>query len=284
MSDTKKASQTRANVSEAYADAIGRSAESCCATTCCSPQENAAERVGYTKEQLSSLPGEVAETSFGCGSPLAFAGVQPGETVVDLGSGAGLDLLIAAQAVGPEGKVIGVDMTDAMIERARANVAKAGVDTIEVRKGLIEELPVDDGSVDWVISNCVINLSPEKDRVFSEIHRVLKPGGRMRVSDVVVESLPESLRARRDLFTACIGGAITETEYLAGLRAAGLEDVEVIDRLIYDEGTIRAFLQSDELPATDADIEALAADEIDAIAKALDGKIWSAKVTARKPE
>ncbi len=284
MTDTKRPDDARAEVSAAYTDAINKAASSCCApTSCCAPQEEStAQKVGYTDEQLSAVPQELASTSFGCGSPLAFAGVQAGETVVDLGSGAGLDLLLAAQAVGPSGKVIGVDMTDAMLERARANIAKAGADNVEVRKGQIEKLPVDDSSVDWVISNCVINLSPEKERVFSEIHRVLKPGGHMRVSDIVVDELPAALRARRDLFTACIGGAIGEDVYLDGLRAAGLEDVEVTGRIVYEESQIRAFLLSEELPATAADVEALSAAEVETISKILAGKVWSAKIVARK--
>jgi ubiquinone/menaquinone biosynthesis C-methylase UbiE len=283
MTQPKSPDAVRADVSEAYAEAIDRAASSCCQPSCCAEPASTVTRVGYTPEQLEAVPEEVANASFGCGSPLAFAGVQPGQTVLDLGAGAGLDLLLAAKQVGPEGRVIGVDMTDAMLERARANITQAGAANVEVRKGLIEDLPVEDASVDWVISNCVINLSPEKPRVFAEIQRVLKPGGRMRVSDIVVESLPDELRARRDLFTACIGGAITEADYLAGLRAAGLEEVEVADRLVYDEAAIRGFLASEELPATAADIEALSESEAASLAKALAGSVWSARITARKP-
>ncbi|NIM00339.1 MAG: methyltransferase domain-containing protein, partial [Acidobacteria bacterium] len=151
------------------------------------------------------------------------------------------------QRVGADGKVIGVDMTDAMIERARANVAAAGVANVEVRKGLIEDLPVDDQSVDWVISNCVINLSPEKPRVFAEIARVLKPGGRMSISDIVVEDLPEDLRELQSRHASCFAGTIDESSYLEGLRAAGLTDVEVVERLVYERSQVADLLAS-ELP------------------------------------
>ena len=181
-------------------------------------------------------------TSFGCGNPLAFAGVQAGETIVDLGSGAGYDLLVAAAKVGPEGQVIGVDMTDAMIEAARANAAQAGQHQIEVRKGLIEELPVADGTADWVISNCVINLSPEKHRVFAEIDRVLKPGGRFSISDIVAEDLPLEVQTHAKAYAACVAGAIPEETYVAGLMAAGLTDIEVSERHVYSAAEIRTFV------------------------------------------
>ncbi|MHC4957555.1 MAG: methyltransferase domain-containing protein [Planctomycetota bacterium] len=170
--------------------------------------------------------------SFGCGNPLAFGDVQPGETVLDLGSGAGHDLLAAAEAAGPDGKVIGVDMTDAMLEAAREFTR--GHENIELRKGIIEEMPVEDASVDWVISNCVINLSPEKDRVFGEIFRVLRPGGRFSISDIVAENMPEHLKNDDKAYSACVSGAIPEAEYLAGLRDTGLVDVEVAERFPFD--------------------------------------------------
>ena len=170
--------------------------------------------------------------SFGCGNPLAFAGVRPGATVLDLGSGAGYDLLAAADATGPSGRVIGIDMTDAMLDAAREHTR--GHDNIELRKGVIENLPVDDASVDWVISNCVINLSPEKDRVFAEIRRVLKPGGRFSISDIVAESMPEHLKRDDKAYAACVSGAIPEADYVDGLRRAGLVDVEVTERVAYD--------------------------------------------------
>jgi len=169
----------RRNVSAAYAQALsGPTASSCCGGTdaCCSTTAGLA---GYASESLGEIPRDAVENSFGCGDPLAFTEVEPGQTVVDLGSGAGIDILLAARRVGPDGHVIGIDMTDEMIERAQQNIDDSGLGNVEVRKGLIENLPIDDHSVDWVISNCVINLSPEKPKVFAEIARVLKPGGRM---------------------------------------------------------------------------------------------------------
>lgn len=181
--------------------------------------------------------------SFGCGDPLAFAGVQPGETVLDLGSGAGHDLLVAAKAVGKRGRVIGVDMTDAMLAAARENTRDQ--DNIELRKGIIEDLPVEEGSVDWVISNCVINLSPQKARVFAEIARVLKPGGRFSISDMVAEDLPDWLRSNEAAYAACVSGAVSESEYLAGLAAAGLTDVEVTSRHLYETDELCAMGRQD---------------------------------------
>ena len=176
---------------------------------------------GYSDEQLADIPSDAVVNSFGCGNPVALAGLREGDTVLDLGSGAGIDLLLAARLVGPQGRVIGVDMTDEMIAKARENAEAAGLDNIEVRKGIIEELPVDDSSVDWVISNCVINLSPEKSRVFAEIARVLRPRGRMLVSDMMARDLPEELLALPDAYSSCVAGAIDEDEYLAGLRHRG---------------------------------------------------------------
>jgi ubiquinone/menaquinone biosynthesis C-methylase UbiE len=272
--------QVRKTVSQAYAEAITSSEQSCCAPSCCSgPDTAAAERIGYSPAELEMVPSQAAGSSFGCGNPLAFADVEPGQTVIDLGSGAGLDLLLASRAVGPTGKVIGIDMTDEMIETARRNLAAAGVTNVEVRKGIIEELPVDDESVDWVISNCVINLSPEKQRVFAEIQRVLKPGGTMQVSDIVVQDLPQWARERKDLFTACVGGAISEEEYLQGLREAGLADAEVTERVVYEYAQINAFLETEELPVKEK--EGLSKEQI---ASSLAGKVWSAKIRARKPE
>jgi len=186
MSDSKKVRET---VSETYAKAVSGPSTGCCGPE---PQKGAlAKLAGYTEENLASIPADAAANSFGCGNPLAFSGVREGEVVLDLGSGAGIDIILAGKMVGLSGRVIGIDMTDEMIERARENIAAAGLENVDVRKGIIEDMPVEDSSVDWVISNCVINLSPEKDKVFSEIHRVLKPGGRMLVSDIVARDLPE---------------------------------------------------------------------------------------------
>ena len=234
----------RDGVSRAYAAAL-KNAETQSASACCAPSAmpgHEAGRYGGESEAFS----EAKQASFGCGNPLAFAGVQPGQTVLDLGSGAGLDLLIAAEKVGPTGRVIGVDMTDDMIEAARRNVAKAGLEeVVEVRKGIIEKLPVEDGSVDWVISNCVINLSPDKAAVFREIARVLRPGGRFSVADIVVEELPAWLMEHEAAYAACVTGAIPEADYVGGLRDAGLDGVEVTERYVYDESQLESLIAHD---------------------------------------
>jgi ubiquinone/menaquinone biosynthesis C-methylase UbiE len=276
MREEKQGSDVREQVSKAYARALSKSQKSSCAPACCAPPPSvAAESAGYDAEKEKFA--DAAASSFGCGNPLAFAGVEEGQTVLDLGSGAGFDLLIAAEKVGPGGRVIGVDMTDEMIAAARANVAKAGFDDrVEVRKGHIEALPVDDASVDWVISNCVINLSPDKPAVFREVARVLKPGGRFSVSDIVVESLPDWLREHEAAYAACVAGAIPEDEYLGGLREAGLTAVEVTERLVYDEAQIRAMIAND--------LESFGLDE-DLLKRGLaevEGKVASVKVVGRR--
>jgi arsenite methyltransferase len=274
----------RQNVSDDYAEAVKSPGKSCCGGPVV-PKGVAAKLAGYTAEEVAALPEDAVINSFGCGNPLAFSRVQPGQVVLDLGSGAGIDLLLAAKKVGPTGKVIGVDMTDDMIARARENIAAARLDNVEVRKGIIEQLPVESGSVDWVISNCVINLSPEKERVFAEIARVLRPGGTMLVSDIVAEELPPEVQQSRHLYSSCLAGAISEKAYLQGLRDAGLVEVEVADRLVYDgshlETLIGSELQKDAgggCCAGDANAE-LAPHWSEKLA----GKIASMKVTGRKP-
>jgi arsenite methyltransferase len=267
-----KTTPTHELVKDSYADMLKGAQES---ASCCTSSP-AARLAGY--EDAAEQHGEAAGASFGCGNPLAFAGVQTGDTVLDLGSGAGLDLLIAAEKTGPSGRVIGIDMTDEMIEAARANAAKAHCDNIEVRRGLIEDLPVDDGSVDWVISNCVINLAPEKAPVFSEIARVLKPGGQFSISDIVVDTLPDWIRESAAAWSACVAGAISEQDYLAGLEAAGLKDVQVIERMVYDASQLRAIL-SEDIPGLDLDISL-----IDSLLEEHAGAVWSAKFTGRKPD
>ena len=269
------------NVAKAYTSALEAAEKGgggCCGQSPCStPAAAAARTAGYGDAETEEFQA-AASASFGCGNPLAFAGVAAGETVLDLGSGAGLDLLIAARIVGETGRVIGIDMTDAMIEAARRNAAEAGLSQVEVRKGRIEALPVEDASVDWLISNCVINLSPDKQAVFSEMSRVLRPGGRFRISDIVVEELPASIREHAAAYAACIGGAIPEGEYLAGLRAAGLTDVAVVDRLVYDADQIRSMVAGD---LRSHGLDAWLLDE--GIEQAA-GKVWSATVVGRMPE
>ena len=173
----------------------------------------------------------MTEASLGCGNPLAIAGLQPGEVVLDLGSGGGIDCFLAAKKVGPEGRVIGLDMTPDMIKLARRNAKKMGVTNVDFRYGEMEEMPLPDESVDVIISNCVINLSPDKDAVFREAFRVLRPGGRLSVSDIVVDGdLPQSIRSQLDAWAGCVAGALDESVYLDKIRAAGFEQVEVLSR------------------------------------------------------
>ena len=260
----------RSDVSAAYTEALRRSQSqgtSCCGgPTACTPAGAAAQTAGYDAELEAH--GQAGQSSFGCGNPLAFAEVQPGQTVLDLGSGAGFDLLIASDKVGPQGRVLGVDMTDAMLSAARDNVERAGKTNVELRKGTIEALPVEDASVDWVISNCVINLSPEKERVFAEIRRVLKPGGRFSIYDITAESVPPALRDHPAAYAACVSGAIPRADYVEGLRAAGLERVEVAESAVYGLDQLRDMIAKDfEWAAEDATgLDALVAEMEGAVA------------------
>ncbi len=284
MSETR---QVRENVSKFYAKAVSAPADS--TGSCCGPvpaQKGVVVKLAdYTREELEALPPEAVVNAFGCGNPLAFAEVSEGETVLDLGSGAGIDILLAAKKVGPSGRAIGVDMTDEMIAKANENIAAAGLTNVEVRKGTIENLPVESSSVDWVISNCVINLSPEKPKVFAEIARVLRPGGRMLVSDIVVKDLPDWVARDEGLYSTCVAGAISEEEYVDGLRAAGLEDVAVRHRIVYDVAQLEAFIRSDLVEGEPAACccAPTSGQNLRDVAEALEGKVWSAKIFARKP-
>ena len=226
-----------------------------CGCGCCGADADdagALAALGYTAEQRAAIP-EGADLGLGCGNPLAHAALRPGETVLDLGSGGGIDCFLAAREVGPTGRVIGVDMTPAMIERARKNREKAGLANVEFRLGEIEHLPVADASVDAIISNCVVNLSPEKPQVFSEALRVLKPGGRLVVSDLVLtRELGPELRSNVDLYVGCVAGAARKDEYLGLIRDAGFSDVRVMEERGYAVGL-------DRLPAGSPEREAFAA-------------------------
>lgn len=281
MSSALSSDQVRGKVTEDYARAVTDSGGLCCAGSgCCGPVEQkgvVAKMAGYTSDELAALPAEAVVNSFGCGNPLALAELKDGDVVLDLGSGAGIDILLAGKKVGPTGRAIGIDMTEEMIARANENIAASGLSNVEVRKGIIEEMPLEDSSVDWIISNCVVNLSPEKDRVFAEIARVLKPGGRVSISDIVVSELPDWVREDHVMYSACVAGAISEEAYLQGLRDAGLTNVEVTERLVYDRSQLEAFITS-ELPGrSNADIE-----RSRELAAELLGKVWSAKFSAIK--
>jgi len=243
------AEQVREQVRRRYAE-IARSGTSCCADVCCGPADaafatlpangaaDAAARtlaVGYSAAALEAVP-EGAVTGLGCGNPVALAELRPGEVVLDLGSGAGMDALLAAREVGEQGRVIGVDMTPEMIERARANAREVGAANVEFRLGEIEHLPVADASVDIVMSNCVINLVTDKLAVFREAFRVLRPGGRLMISDLVVEGeLPEAARQDLEAWAGCIAGALEKGEYIETIRRAGFRDVEVVSEQTYGD-------------------------------------------------
>jgi arsenite methyltransferase len=211
---------------------IARFGGSCCgpaASSCeCSPASDASKKVGYSDEDLSAAP-EGANLGLGCGNPVAIASLRKGETVLDLGSGGGFDAFLAAKKVGSTGRVIGVDMTPEMIQRATANARAGGYTNVEFRLGDIEKLPVDDRSVDVIISNCVINLAADKDKVFAEAFRVLKPGGRLMVSDTVMtKPVPEAMRKSVAAYVGCVSGALMKDEYLSKLRAAGFAKAEIV--------------------------------------------------------
>ena len=252
----------------------------CCGgSDCCSDAEsdvNAALGM-YTPDEIRDLPPEIVSATLGCGNPTAIASLKPGETVLDLGSGAGLDCFLSARQVGPMGRVIGVDMTDNMLELARRNKGKVGLDNVEFRKGEIEKLPVADATVDVIISNCVINLSADKDAVFREAFRALKPGGRLAVSDVVTRGeVPPEFRAALDLWAGCLSGALDETDYARRLRAAGFMDVQIMDPAALSGAEIEDWAQ---------DKAKTSAEPRDASGwtRALAEKIYSAKIHAVKP-
>ncbi|HIE26696.1 TPA: arsenite methyltransferase [Candidatus Poribacteria bacterium] len=235
MSETEIKKAVREHYAALVANKEG--SESCCARdNCCesSEMEEALEgnfaKLGYTEEQISQIPLDAVENSFGCGNPLALAEINEGDVVLDLGSGAGIDVLLAAKRVGPKGKAIGLDMTPQMIEKARQNAAKMGADNVEFRLGEMEAMPIENNSVSLIISNCVINLSPDKDKVFSEAFRVLKPGGKMMVSDIVAKNLPRAIKSDMESWAGCIAGALEEEEYLEKIRRAGFADVAIVDR------------------------------------------------------
>jgi arsenite methyltransferase len=276
----KEADQVRREVANAYTNAVTKPSDS---SGCCdAPAQKGvvAKLGGYSAAELAALPSEAVVNSFGCGNPVATAGLRPGDVVLDLGSGAGIDLFLAAKKVGTKGRAIGIDMTDEMLAKAQENIRAGGFTNVEVRKGFIESLPVESGSVDWVISNCVINLSPEKPKVFAEIARVLRPGGQMLVSDIVAERLPDAVRSDPALYSSCIAGAISEEDYVAGLRAVGLVDVEVRERLVYDASQLKAFVSSelDGCCGTPA-----SPDLLQSAARDMLGKVWSARIYARRP-
>jgi SAM-dependent methyltransferase len=238
---------------------IAKQDNSCCSPgkSCCGGTDSAQDisrNIGYTEEDLKSVP-EGANLGLGCGNPVALASLKEGETVLDLGSGAGFDCFLAASRVGGSGRVIGVDMTPEMVEKARGNAVNGNYTNVEFRLGEIENLPAADHSVDAVISNCVINLSPEKKKVFAEAYRVLKPGGRLMVSDIVLlKELPDVVRNSIEAYIGCLSGAVLKDEYLRTIKAAGFQDVRIIDEtsfpveLIANDPTVEEVIKNSKLP------------------------------------
>jgi len=244
---------------------------SCCGPIACCGGDPITSHL-YSDAEKEDLPSDAVAASLGCGNPTALLQLEPGQTVLDLGSGGGIDVLLSARRVGPAGKVYGLDMTDEMLALARENQRKAGAGNVEFLKGTIEAIPLPDRSVDVIISNCVINLSTDKDAVLRESFRVLKPGGRFAVSDVVVRGdVPAGVRRSMELWVGCIAGALDERDYALKLRAAGFADVEVEPWRIYHVEEARAFLTESGL-------------DVDRLASDIDGRFASAFIRARKPE
>ena len=246
----------------------GRKADCGCETSCC----NTITSNLYDEDQVAAVPEQAMLASLGCGNPTALAELKPGEVVLDLGSGGGIDVLLSARRVGPSGKAYGLDMTDEMLTLAGENQRKAGLTNVEFLKGEIEHIPLPDNSVDVIISNCVVNLSADKDRVIAEAFRVLKPGGRLAISDIVVrgDSVPELIRRSMELWVGCIAGALDESSYREKLTNAGFEGIDVEATRIYEADDARQFLG--EAGVTDESVVAQ-----------IDGRFMSAFVRAKKP-
>lgn len=263
-------------VKEKYGEAARRvaagSSNSCCGAAACGTDIDPITRDLYGQSETSILPEQAVRASLGCGNPTALAQLNPGETVLDLGSGGGIDVLLSARRVGPAGKAYGLDMTDEMLALARENQAKSGLENVEFLKGEIENIPLPDNSVDVIISNCVINLSADKDRVLREAFRVLKPGGRFAVSDVVVRGeVPEQIRKSVLLWVGCIAGALADKDYVAKLAQAGFENIEIEPTRVYTIEDARSVLSGQGI-------------DVDSIAAQVEGKFISAFVRAVKPK
>lgn len=265
--DTKTAVQEKYGAAARQVQETGKAA--CCtpAFTCCDPITGNL----YNDAEKSTLPQNAVQASLGCGNPTALIDLRPGETVLDLGSGGGIDVLLSARRVGPAGKAYGLDMTEEMLALARENQRQAGVENVEFLKGEIENIPLPDNSVDVVISNCVINLSSDKGRVLREAFRVLRPGGRFAVSDVVARgAVPDAVRKSMMLWVGCIAGALEEQDYIAKLAAAGFSDISVEPTRVYEIEDARQFLEGQGV-------------DVDAVAAQAAGTLMSAFVRAAKP-
>jgi SAM-dependent methyltransferase len=261
-------------VKEKYGQAalrVVRGKSSCCCGASAQACSDPITSDLYPSADASQVPVDALRASFGCGNPTALAELKPGETVLDLGSGGGIDVLLSARRVGPTGKAYGLDMTDEMLVLARENQRQSGLSNVEFLKGEIENIPLPDNSVDVIVSNCVINLSADKDRVLAEAFRVLRPGGRFAVSDIVVRGeIPPEIRRNVELWAGCVAGALEESEYRAKLAAAGFEEIGVQPTRIYGAQDARGLLAAEGF-------------DFAAIAPQIEGKFMSAFVRARKP-
>jgi SAM-dependent methyltransferase len=253
-------------VREHYAERIKSNASCCGSSDCCATDSNL-----YPTDLLATLPEGESSISYGCGDPITLASLEPGQTVLDLGSGAGLDCFFAAKKVGEKGKVIGVDMTPEMLERARSSAKRMSLTNVEFRQGFIEDLPVESGTVDVIISNCVINLSPDKSKVFNETFRVLKPGGKLAVSDIVTDGeLPDEVKKSLSAWAGCVAGAVEAKDYIAMMESAGFTNISV-KPVFFDKQTV-----DDALGDMNLDVNSYSKDDV---YKA----VYSAKITAYKP-
>jgi len=278
-----KETEVKKTVRERYGK-VARQEQSCCCSNkggspCCDGTQNAREvsrDIGYSEADIDNVP-EGANLGLGCGNPIALASLKAGETVMDLGSGAGFDCFLAANKVGETGRVIGVDMTPDMIDKARGNACEGGYSNVEFRLGEIENLPVADGTADVIISNCVINLAPYKKRVFREAYRALKPGGRVMVSDIVLsKELPEDIKNSIEAYVGCVAGASLENDYLEAIKSAGFSDVRVVGEAVFDLKDIISGPEAQDI-AEGLEISTEKAAE-------LAGSIKSIKVSAVKPK
>ncbi len=304
LSDQDVRSEVRGHYGRIASEFAEQGAASCCGpaeSSCgCSPdvEHTAMNFVSklYETPEVDNLPLDVTGLSLGCGDPVTLASLQVGQTVLDLGSGGGIDCFLAAKQVGDSGKVIGVDMTAGMIEKARANKTKLGVENVEFRLGEIEHLPAADGTVDVVISNCVINLSPDKSQVFREAYRVLRPGGRLSVSDIVTNGpLPEAVKSDSGAWTSCVAGALDAKDYVAAIEDVGFIDIDLapvyLDEALYDKvlglSGIEAITESGRDSAINLEHEKVTSIDLGEEQRVMLGTslplVFSAKVTARKP-
>ena len=266
---TQTPSPIHETVQKHYAERI-KSGSSCCGSdSCCSTESNL-----YSADLLATLPEGETTVSYGCGDPITLAALQPGQTVLDLGSGAGLDCFFAAKKVGETGHVIGVDMTPEMIERAQSSAKRLNIQNVDFRQGYLEDLPVDSNTVDVIISNCVINLSPDKSKVFQEAFRVLKPGGKLAVSDIVTDGpLPDAIKKSLSAWAGCIAGAVEANQYIEMMESVGFKDISIVP-VFFDKEEVNSALA--DLKDT-IELKTISRDDV---SKA----VYSAKITAYKPE